>query len=176
MKRLSLLLLVVWIAIPAAAQLRTMMGPSSGIFDLPVASDGTVFIERNVPGGGIELAAIGPAGDLKWTYPLIRSVASIKLNDAALIVTFFEFVTLPAATLSPQSRVTQLSIADGRELAEITIDGSVASISPHREGFYVMTMTPDGPAPGQRPGGFLLKRKLISLDNFGNRKFELAID
>jgi hypothetical protein len=176
MKRPLIPILLFLVAVPAAAQMRTMLGPFGGVFDLPVAADGTVLVERNVPGGGIELAAITPAGVVKWTYALDRGIASMKLSDSAVLVTFIEFASAPTAVLTPRSRVTQLSLADGRELAEITVDGMIGSITPHKEGFYVLALTPDGPAPGFRPGAFLQKRKLISLDNFGNRKFELAID
>ena len=141
--------------------------------ELPVASDGTVFVTRNVTGGGVDLAAINPNGTDKWTYRLQWGMTSIALNDTTVMIGSAQ----PGGLMhnsSQKARLIALSLTEGKQLGTLDVDGMVAKVTGYKGGFYVQSLIPDGDST--RPGLLLLSRKLIALDNNGNKIWEKTLD
>ena len=89
--------------------------------ELPIASDGTVFVERNVPGGGVDFVAINAAGTDPWTYRLQRGVASAALNDATILISSIQIGS--GMMTNPKTELIALAVKDGKELNKLDVDG-----------------------------------------------------
>lgn len=186
MKRLFILAVLVLIAMPLAAQMGggIMPGmPGTPSFtmpagmDLPVAGDGTVFISRNVPGGGVDLVAIRPSGVDGWTYREQAALTSIEVNDTSVLVTWTE-LSGSIQNVSVKSHLVTLSLASGAVLGKLDYDGTIGKITPFKDGFYALRLIPTGtsPSPSPRPGLMLLARKLVSIDNAGKERWIVSLD
>ncbi len=174
-------LLLTFIAATGSAQ---MMGGGGGlnpisivmsnVMQLPVASDGTVFVTRNVTGGGVDLAAIYPDGTDRWTFRLQWAMFTIAVNDTTVIVGSAEPAGMMFNNNTPKAHLYALALSDGKQLGKLDLDGMVAGITPYKGGFYAQVFIPDGTT--NRPGFSRLERKLLALDNNGNRVWEKTLD
>jgi hypothetical protein len=174
----ALLLLV---AGSAAAQ---MMGGGGGFnpvgmfmgqgMELPVASDGTVFVERNVSGGGVDLVAINADGTDRWTYRLQYGMASVAVNDTTVLFSYTQFGG-GMMFGSAKTQLVALTLKDGKELNKLDADGFAMGVTAYKNGFYVQSFVPSGTST--RPGlGGLVTRKLTSIDNTGKKLWDKTLD
>ena len=181
MKRSLFVVAALLIAVPVVAQMGIgpfPIGPGAmftvpGAFDLPVANDGTVFVERNVPGGGVELAAIRPSGAVAWTFRLQMPLIAIAINDTTVMIAWRTATGVPPAAMSTKTHLTALSLASGSVMGTIDYDGDVPKIAAFHDGFYARRLIPDGAGP--RPNSVLLIQKLVALDNTAKELWSLAL-
>lgn len=141
---------------------------------LPVASDGTVFVTRNVAGGGVDLAAIYPDGTDRWTFRLQWAMFAIAVNDTTVIVGSAEPGSMMFNNNTQKAHLFALALTDGKQLGKLDVDGMVAGITPYKGGFYAQLFIPEGTT--NRPGFMRLDRKLLALDNNGNKVWEKTLD
>jgi hypothetical protein len=179
MNRRSLfLLLLLFVSSAASAQmmgggfnpLGMLMGDG---MDLPVASDGTVFVTRNVQGGGVDLAAINSNGTDRWTFRLQLPMNVIALNDTTVLIGWADFGNMMQNN-AQKTHLFALSLTDGKQLGKLDVDGLVTRVTGYKGGFYAQSFVPDGSA--NRPSLTRLSRKLIALDNNGNKIWDKTLD
>jgi outer membrane protein assembly factor BamB len=179
MNRRSLcLLLLLFVASTASAQMRgggfnpfgMVMGDG---MDLTVASDGTVFVTRNVQGGGVDLAAINPNGTDRWTFRLQMPMTVIALNDTTVLIGWADFGNMMQN--NPQKmHLFALSLTDGKQLGKLDVDGLIMRVTGYKSGFYAEQFVTDGTS--NRPSLTRLSRKLIALDNNGNKIWDKTLE
>ena len=179
MSRRSLfLLLLLFVSSTASAQ---MMGGGFNPFgmsmgdgmELPVASDGTVFVTRNVQGGGVDLAAINSNGTDRWTFRLQLPMTVVALNDTTVLIGWADLGNMMQN--NPQkTHLFALSLTDGKQLGKLDVDGMILHVAAYKSGFYAQQFVPDGTT--NRPSLTRLTRKLIALDNNGNKIWDKTLD
>jgi hypothetical protein len=174
-RRFAFATLLMLVAITASAQFAVSFPPAGRPFDLPVANDGTVFVTRNVEGGGVDLAAINPSGTDRWTFRLQLPLAAIAVNDSVVLFGWTDLGASNPPTLSQTSHLFALSLASGTTLAKTDLSGTFLTLTAYRDGFYAQVLVPTN-TPGPRRGTFLSERRLLAFDNSGRVIWDKKLD
>ncbi len=145
---------------------------AADMMNLPVASDGTVFVTRTN-----ELIAVRPTGVIGWTYRLSTS----GMTFAALAGTNVVLGTTPmpalGSTAAIKSQLIGVSIAAGSEQWKLDLDGIAMGVTPFADGVYLTVV--DGHGAGWMGGTGSVPtagRKLVAVSNAGKVLWTIGLD
>ncbi len=150
-----------------------MLGLSA--MQLPVASDGTVFVVRKsaTTANASELVAIASTGTERWHFPLQgRGMTGATLVGNLVVLSSMDTTgTFPTLTFT--SKLIGVNVASGTQAWTLDLAGAVPmGITAYSDGFYVVTT-------GMLAGGMMqgsLTRKLMAVGTDGKVKWTVNLD
>jgi hypothetical protein len=148
---------------------------SSDMMELPVAPDGTIFVVRKAASGSstsYDLAAVSPAGTVRWTYPLnSQGMSFAAISGTALVLSSMQTAS-SGMMASVTSQLIGISIASGSKLWTLDLTGGVPmGITTTSDGFYVIVFNTQTSLTQNS-----LTRKLMSVGNDGKVRWSLNLD
>ena len=179
MKRLMIVVALLLVAIPLAAQSGRMPGMrgsgdlGSMMSGMTVGPDATVYVMRHVNGStnAYELAAIRPSGTVAWTAPLnVTGATQVAVNSTTVFVSSFGTMgTFP--NLAIKSQIIGFNAASGAKVFANDLDGIAVDLDAFNDGVYVLEVAMNGAGMMTNIG-----RKLVSVSNTGKTNFSLPLD
>jgi hypothetical protein len=138
--------------------------------NLTVASDGTVFINRDIVDTtantvSTQIEAVRSTGTVAWTVTIAGDHDHLLLSGSNLI--FASESTAADGTIS--TTLTALSTTSGAQAWTRTLSGRVTSLTPFNGGTYAVVVVPAATS------GAAATRSLVAIGNDGSVLFTLSL-
>ncbi|HEX9161785.1 MAG TPA: PQQ-binding-like beta-propeller repeat protein [Thermoanaerobaculia bacterium] len=136
---------------------------------LPVASDGTVFVNRTSASNGTEIVAVRASGAEGWHHALGGNSMMIMgaLTPTTLVLSSFGTTGMfPALTV--KSQLIALSIASGNPQWTLDVDGVAMGVTSSNDGgvYAIVVSATSGP----------ITRKLVSVGADGRVRWSMPLN